>query len=1148
MKFFRYILVFLGVFALIYSFTSHYYVNAYDNTAFLMTIEDKFGEDSMLTIERSTPVDTTVYIDWGDGTIDTILLDTPSKDIAHAYPSRTNYLISITLADENIGIATIAYNNTSLIREINSFGDIGLQSISKLTKTHNDIEVFPTTIPSTLTDLSYMFYFNSYNGDISSWDTSNVVNMSYMFGKYGGGVGSNQDISNWDTSSVTNMSHMFYNNTALQNISNWDTSSVTDMSYMFAVTSIENGSNPDIRNWDTSSVTNMSSMFNYNRYFNQDISNWDTSSVTDMRYMFTYARAFNKNINNWDTSNVTNINAMFAYTNFNRDITAWDTSNVTDMGALFQGNNAFSFDIASSWDFSNVTNMSYMFYDVEQINIDLSNLDTSNVVNMSSMFGSRYGNSEVNPDISDWNTSNVNNMASMFYNNMGFNQDLSGWDTSNVTDMSNMFNNADDFNGDISQWDTSSVTNMSGMFANKKEMINDLSQWNTSNVTDMSQMFYMSNPLGDITQWDTSSVTNMNQMFYRSVRFNQDISEWDFSNVTSMNEFLAQDIYQITSLSNTNLEKIITKIMSYNGAIYHPSGSRIIFDYMVTPEFQQMINDFNESKMSGAQIQTRGTGYLITFLDFDGDVIYDRVASSSSNQFKYIITPALPEIEHIEYYYENSGEWIIEDTGDEVDIDISTGNIIFDSDKNITVIPMYTPVNYTVTLSHSIGGYENPSQGNTYRYTYLTYQNQLPVLINEGYEFNGWLRNQNDSSDLAIMQLQLSDVNQLTRLYASWSIETYNITYHLDGHITTGTYTVDDYSIDIPDSRDGYTFGWYLTDDFQGYPKSNLYGTTGNIDLYGKWIPNTYTITFDDRGNTTTNSYNTDTTDLTFDEPQRIGYRFLGWYDENDEIQTFTPGQIGDFTLYAKWEAIIYTITFNTNGGTALQPITYTYNEAILINNNPIREGYQFNGWKDLPYSMPDHDLTLTAAWIKLDSDPQGLGVNTDDLISSQTYYNSDFLFDFELLSLESKTLENIFENDLNNLTVSEYNVVSGYNLVLTLSVNGGSASELIFLNSPLKIKIMFKGFDPETSMLVSSQAGAYEELSYTINEDGSISLELTELTNVIMLQQDTGQGFSFWWIIVILMILGSVSYGGYYYYYVYKKERENSEEVLHVT
>ena len=166
-------------------------------------------------------------------------------------------------------------------------------------------------------------------GHISTWDTSKVTDMSFLFN---GATYFNDDITNWDTSSVTNMAGMFQDASAFnQNINTngvkWDTSQVTDMSYMFNGAHDFNG---NIIDWVTSSVTTMSWMFRDAHDFNKDITTiWDTSLVEDMTNMFIRAHLFNGDISNWDTGAVKSMWNMFnGAVTFNKDITTWDTHQV----------------------------------------------------------------------------------------------------------------------------------------------------------------------------------------------------------------------------------------------------------------------------------------------------------------------------------------------------------------------------------------------------------------------------------------------------------------------------------------------------------------------------------------------------------------------------------------------------------------------------------------------------------------------------------------------------------------------------------------------------------------------------------------------------------------------------------------------------
>ena len=122
-------------------------------------------------------------------------------------------------------------------------------------------------------------------------------------------------------------------NSTYGEINTWDTSLITDMSYLFHNKPTFNG---DISDWDVSSVTNMSYMFADAESFNVDISDWDVSSVTDMERMFSHAYSFNQDISDWDVSSVTNMSGMFVFAeSFNQDISEWDVSSVTDMTDMF---------------------------------------------------------------------------------------------------------------------------------------------------------------------------------------------------------------------------------------------------------------------------------------------------------------------------------------------------------------------------------------------------------------------------------------------------------------------------------------------------------------------------------------------------------------------------------------------------------------------------------------------------------------------------------------------------------------------------------------------------------------------------------------------------------------------------------------------
>ena len=266
----------------------------------------------------------------------------------------------------------------------------------------------------------------------------------------------------------------------------------------------------------------------------------------------------------------------------------------------------------------------------------------------------------------------------------------------------------------------------------------------------------------------------------------------------------------------------------------------------------------------------------------------------------------------------------------------------------------WTAPTYTVTL-HTNGGTIN--NGNVAGYTYgvgatLTAADDMTYT---GHTFKGWYDNENltGSPVTAIGGAETGN----KEYWAKWEINQYTITFDTNGGSEIAPIT-QDYGTEITapadPTRKGYTFKGWDKEIPETMP-------AGNITVKAQWEINQYTITFDTNGGSEitpiTQDYGTEITAP--DNPTRKGYTFKGW---DKEIPETMPA--GNITVKAQWEINQYTITFDTNGGSEITPITQDYGTEITAPDNPTRKGYTFKGWdKEIPETMPAGNITVKAQW-----------------------------------------------------------------------------------------------------------------------------------------------------------------------------------------
>ena len=266
---------------------------------------------------------------------------------------------------------------------------------------------------------------------------------------------------------------------------------------------------------------------------------------------------------------------------------------------------------------------------------------------------------------------------------------------------------------------------------------------------------------------------------------------------------------------------------------------------------------------------------------------------------------------------------------------------IYTKNEALTLYPVWNTNKYTITFDTNGGSEIAPITQD--------YGTEITVPDNptrKGYTFKGW-----DKEIPETMPAENITVK------AQWEINQYTITFDTNGGSEIAPIT-QDYGTEItaPDNptRKGYTFKGWDKEIPEAMPAEN-------IKVKAQWEINQYTITFDTNGGSEippiTQNYGTEITAP--DNPTRKGYTFRGW---DKEIPKTMPAE--NIKVKAQWEINQYTITFDTNGGSEIAPITQDYGTQISAPDNPTRKGYTFKGWdKEIPETMPAENITVKAQW-----------------------------------------------------------------------------------------------------------------------------------------------------------------------------------------
>ncbi|TCJ03807.1 InlB B-repeat-containing protein [Cytobacillus praedii] len=219
----------------------------------------------------------------------------------------------------------------------------------------------------------------------------------------------------------------------------------------------------------------------------------------------------------------------------------------------------------------------------------------------------------------------------------------------------------------------------------------------------------------------------------------------------------------------------------------------------------------------------------------------------------------------------------------------------------------------------------------------------------QGYTFAGWYTDNTYSTPYNFG----TTVTTNKTIYAKWAINQYTISFDSNGGSEVETITAD-YGAKVAfptvPTKVGYTFaGWYKDEAFNHTWAFEADQVTGNQMLYAKWEINKYLVSFHSDGGSSVASQTVahDGKAKEPDMPTKQGHTFAGWYTDNTYSTQYDFGTLinADKTIYAKWTVNQYTISFDSNGGSALQSVKADFKTKISAPSAPTKVGYTFVGW-----------------------------------------------------------------------------------------------------------------------------------------------------------------------------------------------------------
>jgi len=273
---------------------------------------------------------------------------------------------------------------------------------------------------------------------------------------------------------------------------------------------------------------------------------------------------------------------------------------------------------------------------------------------------------------------------------------------------------------------------------------------------------------------------------------------------------------------------------------------------------------------------------------------------------------------------------------------------------SITVFAKWDSYSYTVTYNSDGGSAVSPQSVNSPATTVGT----LPATPTKtGYTFGGWTTIIGGGGTVFIGS---TPVTGNITVFAKWTPITYTVTYNSDGGTAVGSQFVTFPATTVgtlpaAPTKTGYTFGGWTT--IIGGGGTAFIGSTpvtGNITVFAKWDSYSYTVTYNSDGGSAVSPQSVNSPATTVGTlpaaPTKTGYTFGGWTTIIGGGGTAFIGSTpvtGNITVFAKWDSYSYTVTYNSDGGSAVSPQSVNSPATTVgtLPAAPTKTGYTFGGW-----------------------------------------------------------------------------------------------------------------------------------------------------------------------------------------------------------